>query len=38
MEIINSKYGDSSKRIENLNNEMLNISVENKATFQKSVE
>lgn len=33
-----AKHNESSKRIENLNNEMLNISVENKATYQKSVE
>jgi len=27
-----AKHNESTKRIENLNNEMLNISVENKAT------
>jgi chromosome segregation ATPase len=38
MEIMSVKHGESTKRIENLNNEMMNISVENKATYQKSVE
>jgi len=38
LDIMTAKQTDGSKRIENLNNEMLNISVENKATYQKSVE
>lgn len=32
LEIMSAKHNDGTKRIENLNNEMMNISVENKAT------
>jgi len=37
-DILNSKYSENTKRVENLNNELLNISVDHRNSFSKSLE